>query len=243
MESTVAAPINRVPVEILSRIFNDTMLPPRHRKSATPSQPHQYHCQKSRRSAVALVQHYGELDETVAAAMALLVEHSDRLYRFAGSEHPGHAKEVVLPGDPRTPRRLPRHHIQASKCHLTTLTLEDCSLHLPKTLQFLDAISMLHILVLRGGIPLTVTDNLLDALTILRGQKIYLPSLTALHLSGAYFFRDAALCEMLQTRISPYDGDIGVKKLEVADITILHRTVAAADVQALKALGGIEISV
>ncbi|KAJ6552607.1 hypothetical protein DFH09DRAFT_1085786 [Mycena vulgaris] len=102
------------------------------------------------------------------------------------------------------------------------------SLLAQRMVQFLDAVSALGTLILRGGKPMTVTDKLLDALAARPDDKpVYFPKLTALHLDGVYLFHDSALYQMLRTRASP--GAVATR-LEILGITIPNRAVAPVDV-------------
>jgi hypothetical protein len=88
---------------------------------------------------------------------------------------------------------------------------------------------------------MTVTDKLLSGLAAGPAKHIYLPNLTAFHLHGSFLFHDGPLFEMLRTRTAGRIT-VAVVPLEIIDVTILHRAVAEADVQSLKELVGVHVS-
>ncbi|KAJ6471624.1 hypothetical protein C8R47DRAFT_1222152 [Mycena vitilis] len=126
--------------------------------------------------------------------------------------------------------------IERSKCKLQSLVLRGCSMRVAEVKAIFELSSGLESLTVVDGFCTAVTDKILEPLTRYPGGNTLLPNLRRLRIDGRYAFRDQKLLEMLESR-----GAWGVL-LDTVELRLSDRTVEAPDVQRLRALNGVSVS-
>ncbi|KAJ7620073.1 hypothetical protein FB45DRAFT_929403, partial [Roridomyces roridus] len=87
-----------------------------------------------------------------------------------------------------------------SQCPLTHLALRHCRVRVGELLDILKQTPGLECLVIEHGlIPTMITDRFFEALTLRNGAGL-VPKLAKLRVVGHYFFREAAMLEMMESR-------------------------------------------
>ncbi|KAJ7467521.1 hypothetical protein FB451DRAFT_1369244 [Mycena latifolia] len=119
-----------------------------------------------------------------------------------------------------------------SQCALTRLVLHKSWVSMAELLQICASTPQLRHLAVQDGPATMVTERLLGPLTARAGSSALLPELESLVIEGTYMFRDASLVEMLESRS-------GLTRVR---LMLLDRVVKDADVQRLKAMPGVDVS-
>ncbi|KAJ7620060.1 hypothetical protein FB45DRAFT_1093989 [Roridomyces roridus] len=87
-----------------------------------------------------------------------------------------------------------------SQCPLTHLALRHCRVRVGELLDILKQTPGLECLVIEHGlIPTMITDRFFEGLTLRNGAGL-VPKLAKLRIVGHYFFREAAMLEMMESR-------------------------------------------
>ncbi|KAF8186466.1 hypothetical protein K438DRAFT_1835664 [Mycena galopus ATCC 62051] len=123
-----------------------------------------------------------------------------------------------------------RAFLQRSGCSLQTLVLRGCHVRAPHLIALFPAMPTLGTLVLADNIPTTVTDTVLDALTMPAREGGILPTLHTLVLKGSYVFSTSNLLAMLESRIGSQPS------LANIDISLSHRKISPLELNRLAAI-------
>ncbi|KAJ7508331.1 hypothetical protein B0H11DRAFT_1964415 [Mycena galericulata] len=126
-----------------------------------------------------------------------------------------------------------------SQCDLTTLALRNCKVRIGQLLEILESTPHLHALTVIDGHSTMITDRLFQFLT---DNPTRLPILSSLNIEGAFAFGNRALVTMLEARTAPKALAGTFVCLSSVDLSLSDRTVKAAEVEQLKRLAGITVS-
>ncbi|KAJ7693087.1 hypothetical protein B0H17DRAFT_509260 [Mycena rosella] len=132
-----------------------------------------------------------------------------------------------------------RDFIARSGCTLTSLTIQSIILHGNDLLEIFPFIRTVEALTFVTLPPNALLDKVMRALTQSTPNSPLLPALKSLKIWGSYLFTNTALIEMLESRTSPTIREMILHRV---DLMIGHREFAAADVDRLRALQGVAVT-
>ncbi|KAJ7775969.1 hypothetical protein DFH07DRAFT_951870 [Mycena maculata] len=130
--------------------------------------------------------------------------------------------------------------LDRSQCDLRSLIPRNCVVRIGELLDILQRTPRLEALTIIKGHSTMITNRLFEFLTIHSNRSNTLQHLSSLKIDGAFAFETTALMEVLETRTAVRLN--GAVCLQSVDLTLRDRAVAAEEVERLRNLGGVTVS-